>query len=273
MLAVQREIEKDIAAIYQKAADDVFRKATDSLARIDMASTQMTPAERYMELRKYNRFEAMSQQFGTVLADANREAAGIINGRMLDVYEAGYTEAAKIFPKGTMFPPISRGAVGKMLRGDTLSFQQMKMSLDEIANRGVIERALKREILTGIVQGESIPDLAKRIQSVVKRDEAWSTRIARTETGRVINGAKQDVAKKGTELGFRMLKRWVATNEPGRTRDEHLEADGQIVPADKPFIVGGEELMYPGDPNGSAWNVINCRCTMVTYVDRTAGKK
>jgi hypothetical protein len=31
--------------------------------------------------------------------------------------------------------------------------------------------------------------------------------------------------------------------------------------------------MYPGDPNGSAWNVINCRCTMVTYVDRTAGKK
>jgi hypothetical protein len=32
------------------------------------------------------------------------------------------------------------------------------------------------------------------------------------------------------------------------------------------FIVMGEELSYPGDINGSAENVINCRCT-VTYTE------
>ena len=32
------------------------------------------------------------------------------------------------------------------------------------------------------------------------------------------------------------------------------------IPVDDPFIVGGEELMFPGDPNGSPGNVINCRC-------------
>jgi len=29
---------------------------------------------------------------------------------------------------------------------------------------------------------------------------------------------------------------------------------------DQPFIVDGESLDYPGDPSGSAANVINCRC-------------
>ena len=37
------------------------------------------------------------------------------------------------------------------------------------------------------------------------------------------------------------------------------------VPADQPFKVpsksGVQDMMYPGDPNGSAGNVINCRCS------------
>jgi len=31
---------------------------------------------------------------------------------------------------------------------------------------------------------------------------------------------------------------------------------------DEPFIIGGESLDYPGDPSGSAANVINCRCSV-----------
>ena len=29
---------------------------------------------------------------------------------------------------------------------------------------------------------------------------------------------------------------------------------------DEPFEVDGEQLMYPGDPAGSAGNIINCQC-------------
>jgi len=47
--------------------------------------------------------------------------------------------------------------------------------------------------------------------------------------------------------GIPMMKRWVSTGG-NRTREDHVEADGQTVPIDKPFIVGGEELMYAGDP-------------------------
>ena len=34
---------------------------------------------------------------------------------------------------------------------------------------------------------------------------------------------------------------------------------------DKNFLVGGEELSYPGDSRGSAANVINCRCTNAPF--------
>ena len=54
---------------------------------------------------------------------------------------------------------------------------------------------------------------------------------------------------------------WLATRD-GRTRDAHAEADGQIQPVTSPFIVGGDPMLYPGDPNGGADNTVNCRCAM-----------
>ncbi len=51
-----------------------------------------------------------------------------------------------------------------------------------------------------------------------------------------------------------------------RVRDAHAAADGQRrgeegIPG--AFLVGGEALRYPGDPNGSAENTINCRCSAI----------
>jgi len=36
------------------------------------------------------------------------------------------------------------------------------------------------------------------------------------------------------------------------------------------FTVGGEKLRYPGDPAGSPWNTINCRCTQLPVLDDMA---
>jgi uncharacterized protein with gpF-like domain len=47
-------------------------------------------------------------------------------------------------------------------------------------------------------------------------------------------------------------------------RQDHVDADGQTVGAGDPFDVGGEELMFPGDPMGSDENTINCRCFLTT---------
>lgn len=57
---------------------------------------------------------------------------------------------------------------------------------------------------------------------------------------------------------------WFATGD-SRTRDAHLAAHGQVVAADEPFIVDGEEARFPGDPRLSPGNRINCRCRAVPY--------
>ena len=45
----------------------------------------------------------------------------------------------------------------------------------------------------------------------------------------------------------------------------HLLDNMTIYILDGEFIVGGEALSYPGDPKGSADNVINCRCVVMYH--------
>lgn len=54
---------------------------------------------------------------------------------------------------------------------------------------------------------------------------------------------------------------WISTRD-GRTRPDHADADGQVVPIGSPFSVAGGSLAYPGDPAGDPADSINCRCTI-----------
>jgi hypothetical protein len=45
-----------------------------------------------------------------------------------------------------------------------------------------------------------------------------------------------------------------------RTRSTHEIADGQRVPLASPFLVGGFQLAFPGDPSGPPQEIIQCRC-------------
>jgi uncharacterized protein with gpF-like domain len=60
-------------------------------------------------------------------------------------------------------------------------------------------------------------------------------------------------------------KEWLTAGDE-RVRDMHVAADGQITKLDDYFNVGGEYLMYPGDPNGSPENIINCRCVSLPVI-------
>lgn len=92
--------------------------------------------------------------------------------------------------------------------------------------------------------------------------------IARTEGLGVVGAARQEALAQATEqAGFdptSIRRTWRAVNDK-RTRDTHRDMDGQTVGADEPFeSPTGEEIMFPGDPDASAAERINCRCT-ITY--------
>jgi SPP1 gp7 family putative phage head morphogenesis protein len=85
--------------------------------------------------------------------------------------------------------------------------------------------------------------------------------IARTETLRASNSSSEEIYR---EWGSPQ-KEWLSTQDD-RTRPDHIEADGQIVGIDESFSVGGEALQYPGDPNASPDQTVNCRCTVLPVI-------
>jgi len=259
------KLERELRQLYSQAYADIKKKSEAILSKIN-TTPDMTATQRYEEFRKYNRLQSLEAQVADILRDTNAEAVRIINGKMADVYSTNYQAATKMFPKDVVFPPLGKSAVRSVLTGQVTPFKQL--AVDTLLSRAEIERDLTRSLLTGIMQGESIPNLARRMKDITNKTLSESIRIARTETTRVANSAKQDVGEQGASMGFKMKKQWVSTQEPRRTRTEHLNANGQIVDIDKPFIVGGEELMYPGDEAGSAWNTINCRCTTINIIER-----
>lgn len=86
-------------------------------------------------------------------------------------------------------------------------------------------------------------------------------RIVRTEATNAANYATEQAAV-NLFAGQDLTKTW-RSGFDARVRDAHREANGQVVPFNSKFSVGGESLQRPGDPNGSASNVINCRCSMI----------
>lgn len=139
----------------------------------------------------------------------------------------------------------------------------------------------QRAAIMGVVQGAydsglSIANTAAAIRSETAISSVVrATAIARTELTGATNAASVAAASEvNAASGGGVMKAWTSA-EDDFVRPAHEDADAEYgadpIPVDQPFVVDGEEMMHPGDPNGSPGNVINCRCT-TTYVqpDETA---
>ena len=108
-------------------------------------------------------------------------------------------------------------------------------------------------------EGLSERDTARLIREVAPiKSASRAQTIARTEAHGSSQGISLDVAN---QTDIPMKKVWL-TSISDRTRDSHVDADGQTRALGEMFEVNGEAMEYPGDPSGSAENVINCRCVL-----------
>lgn len=189
----------------------------------------------------------------TAIFDAGfweQEADDLARGLYEAVYAVGGARVSDLF--GVSFDLDSPSAEQfVMARSNQLAGQVTSTTYD----------AIKREMADGVAQGESIDEIAARIRRVF--DQATTLRartIARTEVVSAFNGSAIAVAS-SLPADVVAGHEWIATRD-ARTREAHGSADGQAVPIGSGFSVGGELLAYPGDPNGSGENTVNCRCTI-----------
>lgn len=86
--------------------------------------------------------------------------------------------------------------------------------------------------------------------------------VYRTEVGRVHSMAGHRRLVDAAEIIPGLGKEWWWSKV---SRTTHAAAQGQKRAADEPFSIGGEDLMYPRDPNASAENTINCGCESLPF--------
>lgn len=251
---ILRQTEKELIKLYTKNYNLLkvhIREVVDKMS----FNSKMTPLERYQNSLKYDRLIKLQKMLAQELSNTAKEGVKIINANMKTIYKANYDE--EMLNLGVMLSTaISPQKAIEQTKSpfDTLAIEEAKSISD-------LRREIARQFTQGIMQGENSATLITRFKKIVELKLSDLNRIARTETTRVENIGRLNAYKVGADLGYVMLKTWVAKGD-NRTRPAHKDASGQTVPIDEPFIVDGEKLMYPGDPNGSAKNVINCRCTM-----------
>ena len=152
--------------------------------------------------------------------------------------------------------PAATEAIARYIRlysGDKIT-QITQTTLDDV----------QRVISQGIEAGLTERELASQIRAyAVTKSLSRAQTIARTETHQASSFVTDEMVKAS---GIEFEREWVASKGE-RTRRAHRDADGQRRGMTEPFSVGGELLMYPGDPDGSAHNVINCRC-QIAYLPK-----
>ena len=288
-------LEKQIAEEYKKAAEELQErigayfeqlKKRDAEQLQRLKAGEITEADykqwRLAQIGRGKRFEALRDRVAERMTAANTVAAAYINGRTPGIYSLNRNYAAYTIERqagaDVGFALWDQQTVRRLIveQPELMPYYPPERTVQRSIDLAWGKRQISAQLTSGILQGESIQQLADRLQTNIpnmNRDSA--IRAARTAVTGAQNAGRQDGYAAAVKMGIELEKRWLATLD-SRTRHDHAAADGQTVAEDRPFIVGGHELMYPGDPSGPGHEIYNCRCTMIAQVkgvDRSGAKR
>lgn len=191
-----------------------------------------------------------------------------IKAILVDIYkEVGFDYSKRI--KKEIDKTTKNVLFSDSFLNDILLFLSGEGGSKIVSIRGTLISDIIAEIQAKIKDDASLINLQDAIFEIVKRSQQFykwqALRIARTETTFASAFAAMRAA---SQSNFEMTKEWISVKDK-RTRTDHLIENSQIVDFNDPFIMAdGTQMMYPGDPKGSAAQVINCRCTLAFKAKR-----
>lgn len=263
---------------YRKAARELSAKTRKSLEQHESANKDMRrrlrdgsiDQDEYSSwLARQNTIFASNRQLIDDLTEsannATREARELIGDRMPDVYAENANYAAftidRAISRDTMFSLLDRDTVLDLMQKDPKLLPVPEPNYAK-GNRWHSQK-FTSAIAQGILQGESVDKIAKRVSLVAGMDYEASVRAARTAMTCAENRGRLSSYKRAASLGINGVKKWIATHD-GRTRVSHRQLDGEEQAVDAQFSNG---LMEPGDADGRPEEVYNCRCSMKMVVN------
>ena len=269
-------IEKKLAEIYEQAAKELEEKANKYFERFEALDHQkraLVDAKK-MSKNDYNSWREakmltgkhwrdMQKQVAYRLTQADKDAMAYINGRLPSIYALNYNSVAEgleTLARGYSFELVDAATVRNLAMRDS-TLLPYKTVDGAKAVRWHTQR-VNAEIMQGVLQGESIPKIAKRLkENVGMTAKGSAVRNARTAVTSAENKGRMDMLHDAREKGVLSSKIWIATHD-SRTREAHEELDHTEEDVDTPFENSLGYIMYPGDPDADPANTYNCRCTL-----------
>ena len=278
-LAVKRA-EWRLSRVYHQAAKDIEDKmkawenghaAREAKYRQQVKDGKITQADFDAWMRgqvfQGQQWQARKDEIENILFNADKAASNIVNKGKLGVFTTnanyiGYElEDHGLIDTG--FTLYDENTVARLVKSDPQILPKAREDVKKDKAYSYYNKLMNSAVTQGIIQGETIPQIAKRIaQTTGERSYTSAVRNARTAFTGAQNAGRMEGLHQAQGLGIEVKKRWMATLDD-RTRDAHADLDGQIKDVDEPFDSELGPIDYPGDPTADPANVYNCRCTLV----------
>ncbi|MGN0663694.1 MAG: phage minor head protein [Negativibacillus sp.] len=272
------ELEKRIHQTYKQAHSEMQDKIDAYFSRLKerdgeqkalLDAGKITKQEyeqwRLAQIARGKRYEALRDEYAQRMTAANQQAAAYINDQTPGIYSLNQNYAAYTIERisgNVGFTLIDEQTVRRLIQENPDLFYRPAIDtpLDTVWNR----KKLTAELCSGILQGESIGQIADRFQNVSDMNRTSALRNARTAVTNAQNAGRQASYDRAKAMGLPQRKYWMATKDL-KTRESHRKMDGVAVELDGWFTTPlGSVMQYPGDRNGKPADYYNCRCTVST---------
>ena len=276
--AEYRRLRAEIEKVYRQAYREVEEKANDFLKKhakkaeeyqqqVKDGKISQRDYEAWMRGQVFQgkQWQDRKAQIQRTLYEADVTAQKMVNDSRYNVFAANANYMGyKLEHDGnvsTSFTLYDANSVKRLVKDEPDLLPPKKIGKDK--SYQWYNRTISSAVTQGIIQGEGVREMAKRIGKLTGETNASAMlRNARTMHTGAQNAGRIEGRHQAQELGIKVKKQWMATLD-NRTRDAHADLDGQVQEVDDPFESELGKIMFPGDPQADPANVWNCRCTLV----------
>lgn len=272
-----RELQAKLQHVYADAIDGMTARigssleefaAEDAKWQADVAAGEKD-VEAYEAWRKGralhdDRLKALERALARDLTAADEMAMAYVNRVPAGVYAEGMNFATYEIEHGakanTSFTLYDENTVMELVANEPDLLPQA--AFDKAKDTAWNSRHVTSAVTRAVLQGQTVPQLAASIAGIAAMDQRAAMKAARTAMTSAHSLGKLKGYERAAGMGIDVEKRWLAALD-SRTRGSHRHMDGETVKLDAEFSNG---LRYPGDPDGPASEVYNCRCTLVPVI-------
>lgn len=280
------ELEKRLSALYASATQEVtdkFNEFTEEFAEqearmLDLLALGKIDDDDFRIWRNNHilqsvRYQELIKSLTNMMVDTDVSAMAIVSGDLPAVIAQSYNfmqalgwDAANQagYSVGT-FNIYNASAVQALIRDNPDLLPSVNKPIDEAWNMSKITRGITQ----GILQGNTMPQIADRLRRVVGMDENTAMRNARTAFTYAENMGRNESINNLQSRGIPMEKVWSAVMD-NRTRQTHRLLNG-TTPDKATGLYGvgilAHPLRFPADKSGDAEEIYNCRCRLSGQFD------